>query len=207
MIFLDLRNLIMRLHDIKNSDSIKQMGGVLALIKDRLVFLRKEKNVLQADVAAYLSCSLSTISGYENGKQLPTDVILKLADYYDVSTDYLLCRTNERKNIKGDLQEMLDRLSRIIDVPFLTGMDIASMINAIVKYKQRGTSIGNEPIEMVRDFVLSMTQVLNAITDENVPLLIEQSDAALIAGLEASKIVSKYFQYINLFKGTSSEEK
>ena len=34
------------------------------MIKDRLIFLRKEKNVLQADVAEYLSCSASTVSGY-----------------------------------------------------------------------------------------------------------------------------------------------
>ena len=171
------------------------------MIKDRLIFLRKEKNVLQADVAEYLSCSVSTVSGYENGKPLPIDVILKLADYYNVSADYLLCRTNERQNVKGDLREMLDRLSQLLDVPFLTSMDIASFVNSIIRYKRNGTSIGNEQIEAVRDYIVSMTGVFNAIADENIPLLIEQSDSALIAGLEAAQIIPKYFEHINLFKG------
>lgn len=176
------------------------------MIKDRLIFLRKEKNVLQADVAEYLSCSASTVSGYENGKPLPIDVVLKLADYYNVSADYLLCRTNERQNLKGDLREMLDRLSQLIDVPFLTAMDIAALVNSIIKYTKKGTSIGNEPIEAVRDYIISMTGTFNAIADENVPLLLEQSDSALIAGLEAAKIIPKYFEYINLFKGGVPEE-
>lgn len=176
------------------------------MIKDRLIFLRKEKNVLQADVAEYLSCSASTVSGYENGKPLPIDVVLKLADYYNVSADYLLCRTNERQNLKGDLREMLDRLSQLIDVPFLTAMDIAALVNSIIKYTKKGTSIGNEPIEAVRDYIISMTGTFNAIADENVPLLLEQSDSALIAGLEAAKTIPKYFEYINLFKGGVPEE-
>ena len=41
--------------------------------------------------------SQSTYSGYETGKiQVPVDTLLKLADIYDVSMDYLMGRTDER---------------------------------------------------------------------------------------------------------------
>ena len=47
--------------------------------------------------ARRLWVSQSTYSGYETGKiQVPVDTLLKLADIYDVSMDYLMGRTDER---------------------------------------------------------------------------------------------------------------
>ncbi len=57
--------------------------------------LREDNDLKQRELAAYLNISQNTYSQYENGVIALTDeVILKLADYYQVSTDYLLDRTN-----------------------------------------------------------------------------------------------------------------
>ncbi len=57
----------------------------------RLVALRKEKGVSQYDLAAALSLSRSTYSGYETeGKQPDYECLVRLASYLDTSTDYLL---------------------------------------------------------------------------------------------------------------------
>ena len=64
---------------------------------DRLQMLREERGWKQSDMARRLWVSQSTYSGYETGKiQVPVDTLLKLADIYDVSMDYLLGRTDER---------------------------------------------------------------------------------------------------------------
>lgn len=63
--------------------------------------LRKERNLGQKELAAYLSLSTGTISNYENDVHSPDLATLcKLADYFDVTTDYLLNRTSYRYSAK-----------------------------------------------------------------------------------------------------------
>ena len=63
----------------------------------RLKGLREEKNLNQQQLADILNISQRTYSYYENGRDIPTLLLIKLADYYNVSVDYLLNRTNNRK--------------------------------------------------------------------------------------------------------------
>ncbi len=61
----------------------------------RIRDLREDHDLKQSDMAGYLKCTQVCYSYYENGQRdIPTDVIIKLADYYNVSIDYLLGRTN-----------------------------------------------------------------------------------------------------------------
>lgn len=62
----------------------------------RIRDLREDRDLLQKDLAAYLQCSQVCYSYYEMGKRdIPTDVLLRLADFYATSTDYLLGRTDQ----------------------------------------------------------------------------------------------------------------
>ena len=63
----------------------------------RLKGLREEKNLNQSDIAKILNISQRTYSYYENGRDIPILLLIKLADFYNVSIDYLLNRTNIRK--------------------------------------------------------------------------------------------------------------
>lgn len=64
----------------------------------RLRDLREDNDLHQKDVAAYLKCTQVCYSNYENGKRdIPTDVLVRLAEYYHTSVDYLLGRTDVRK--------------------------------------------------------------------------------------------------------------
>ena len=61
----------------------------------RIRDLREDHDLKQQDISDYLQCSQVCYSHYENGRRdIPTDVLIKLADYYKVSVDYLLGRTN-----------------------------------------------------------------------------------------------------------------
>ena len=57
--------------------------------------IREDRDIRQKDIAAYLNVSQNTYSQYETGViSLTAEVLIKLADYYNVSIDYLLDRTN-----------------------------------------------------------------------------------------------------------------
>ena len=57
----------------------------------KLKELREENNLTQSQIADYLNIKQNTYSQYENEKrQLPIDVLIKLAKLYKVSTDYIL---------------------------------------------------------------------------------------------------------------------
>lgn len=57
--------------------------------------IREDRDIRQKDVAAVLNVSQNTYSQYETGViSLTAEVLVKLADYYGVSIDYLLDRTN-----------------------------------------------------------------------------------------------------------------
>lgn len=64
----------------------------------RIRDLREDKNLSQTQVAEILNCSQRIYSNYERGEvDIPTSILIKLADFHQTSTDYLLERTNISK--------------------------------------------------------------------------------------------------------------
>ena len=63
----------------------------------RLRELRKERNVSQQKLAQALGVSRSTVAMWETGPNQPDyETLLRIADYFEVSTDYILERTKEK---------------------------------------------------------------------------------------------------------------
>lgn len=61
----------------------------------RLRDLREDSDVKQRDIAEHLHIKQNTYSQYENEqRQLPIEVLIALAKFYNVSTDYILGLTN-----------------------------------------------------------------------------------------------------------------
>ena len=59
--------------------------------------IREDKDLSQKVIAEYLKISQNTYSQYETGViSLTAETLIKLADYYNVSVDYLLDRTNDK---------------------------------------------------------------------------------------------------------------
>lgn len=64
----------------------------------RIRDLREDSDLTQTDIATYLKCSQVCYSQYELGKRgIPSDVLIKLAAYYNTSTDYLLGLTDVKE--------------------------------------------------------------------------------------------------------------
>lgn len=63
----------------------------------RLKNLREDNDLLQKQIADVLHITQQQYSLYETGvRDLPIELLIKLADYYNVSTDYILDRTNKK---------------------------------------------------------------------------------------------------------------
>ena len=68
--------------------------GMYRRIRD----LREDRDLKQEDLATLLNCTQACYSNYENGRRdIPTEVWETLADFYQVSVDYLMGRTGEKR--------------------------------------------------------------------------------------------------------------
>lgn len=84
----------------------------------RLYILRKEKNLSQVDLAEEIKVSASSISLWEAGKVIPeAEKILHLANFFNVSTDYLLGSSNFIKQKSIITQTSLLNIDKIVSIP------------------------------------------------------------------------------------------
>ena len=64
----------------------------------RIRDLREDRDLTQTDVGKVLSCSQRVYSNYERGDiDIPTATLIKIADFHNVSVDFLLGRTDNPK--------------------------------------------------------------------------------------------------------------
>lgn len=64
----------------------------------RIRNLREDKDLTQSEMGKILSCSQRVYSNYERGDiDVPTTILIKLADFHNVSVDYLLERSDNKK--------------------------------------------------------------------------------------------------------------
>lgn len=64
----------------------------------RIRDLREDADLTQMELSKYLNISQRAYSHYESGtRDIPTNILISIADFYQVSTDYLLERTNRKE--------------------------------------------------------------------------------------------------------------
>ncbi len=97
---------------------------------NRLKELRKQKKILQKDLAEYIGRAPSAVSGWETGRyEIDNDSLFKLADFFGVTVDYLLGRDtteqepvddftyalyNETKELSGEDKQQLINMARFL---------------------------------------------------------------------------------------------
>ncbi len=71
------------------------------MVYERLRQLRESKNLKQKDIAKALNCSQQVYSNYELGQRdIPTDILISLAEFYKTNTDYILGLTQNSSYFK-----------------------------------------------------------------------------------------------------------
>lgn len=91
----------------------------LKMMGDRLSELRRDFGYTQEDLSLLLKINRSSISNYEQGINEPSlSTIVKLGNLYNVSIDYLLCRTKEKNNfnlLSKDHKELILRFNSLLN--------------------------------------------------------------------------------------------
>ncbi|MCM1161177.1 MAG: helix-turn-helix domain-containing protein [Roseburia sp.] len=119
-----------------------EMGEILAE-------LRKDKHLLQKDLADFLSISIGTVSNYETGAHEPDfETLCKLADFFQVSTDYLLGRTNLPYDIKK------------LNEPIRDGITISDITHTLM-------NMSRENLDSVLEYMELLTYKSKMIAERN----------------------------------------
>ena len=75
---------------------------------ERIRNLREDHDLKQEDIARLLHCTQACCSNYETGKRdIPTEVLRALADFYHVSIDYLLGRPAGKNRTRNNVSPRL----------------------------------------------------------------------------------------------------
>lgn len=84
--------------------------------KNRIRELRKSMNLSQERLAAILCTSQQAVSRMENSScSIPSDLLVAMADSFNVTTDYILGRTDIRRDLSGQLR-MNNEMDRYYDI-------------------------------------------------------------------------------------------
>jgi len=113
----------------------------MATFAERMIELRKERNLKKAKAAREMGLSRSTITLYENGERTnPTsDILQKIADYYNVSIDYLTGKSNIRERLTAN--ELVEIFRQLKDENKLQLLKYARYI--LKEQEENGERISN----------------------------------------------------------------
>lgn len=94
--------------------------------------LRIKKGLEQKELANILKVHKGTISNWENNKRVPdNEMLLTIADFFGVSTDYLLGRIRKEEELKNKIAE--EKASEILEAMEEIGIDIENIDMDILK--------------------------------------------------------------------------
>lgn len=117
----------------------------------RIKELRQERNLSLRDLASELNIAYSSLGKYERGDQQPSfETLIKIADYFNVTTDYLIGR-DEGKTV--DLQTLYEEIG--------LSEDSIALLKSLVKCNQENTFpslLKANPLQSI-DFCLSQGQL------------------------------------------------
>lgn len=83
-------------------------------VAKRLQYLREKLGLKQKEVSKETGINITTLSGYELGRNEPhLEALVRLADFYEVSLDYLLCRTDEKDNSQATKEDWSKKITTL----------------------------------------------------------------------------------------------
>ena len=154
----------------------------------RLISLRKERGLTQSDLGRSMDMKRSTISGYETeGKEPDIDTLCRLADFFGVSTDYLLGNSEHRLNV--DTVFFSDSVSfqkHYEALPASLHPVLAQCFDAFYRLLNRDVQLRRpERLEVYRDLFQSMAALRAKIS-----YLIESSGGAITDPVALSDLMA-----------------
>ena len=156
-----------------------------AMFGDRLRALRERKELTQSELGKIISASKQTISNYENGVSSPDhDALGQLADFFGVSTDYLLGRVSETvaSGEEPAKRAFGRRLKHLRKDREMTQLDLAESLglarNTVAMYEAGEREPSFQIAQQIADIMRTTTDYLLGRTDDPRTLHDRLADAA-----------------------------
>jgi len=133
---------VFRLFNKRNTKTVV-FGGIdikVKLFSETLSALRRERKFSQKQAASELGISQALLSHYENGAREPKlEFVIKACEYYGVSTDYILGRTEERRAVTLPGRKSCENAPKYLDATekvfkALDGRKDKELYSAAVEY-------------------------------------------------------------------------
>lgn len=129
-------------------------------ITARLSALRKEKGISQKEAAAGLGVSQALLSHYENGiRECGLDFLCRAADYYNVTTDYLLGISESKRGFEGAFGRNGDIYSDA-ELSTLTIFRVAGKLRKFLTFRQENSGTSSDVMHMI--YCLIMYRIIIA---------------------------------------------
>ncbi|EHX7144743.1 helix-turn-helix domain-containing protein [Listeria monocytogenes] len=148
---------------------------------DILMKLRKSKNLTQSDIAKILGVARTTYSSYEQNRRMPdAEIQIKIADYFDVSLDYLHGRS--KNNIADTIAAHIDSNASEEDIK-----EILAYIE-----EKRKEHVNEEEIN-ITEAASKGDEEVNKFVDENEDF--KAVAARIMSDAEAVKAVKSFIEF------------
>ena len=105
------------------------------IFKNRLRELRESESKKQSDIAETIGTSVQNYSAFERGREPNYDTLVKIADHFDVSVDYLLGRIPQKNHENVAVSEAIGLREEAIDILKNEDESIAMLLSMIIEHK------------------------------------------------------------------------
>ncbi|EGT3639058.1 helix-turn-helix domain-containing protein [Clostridioides difficile] len=109
----------------------------------RLKEIRVQKNLTGEELGKILNVTKVAISNWESGRRFPSqNILISIADYFNISLDFLLCRTNIKQNFFHDEynQENLEKIMLLFNELSFDSQEIILKTTTAFLEKENNTS-------------------------------------------------------------------
>ena len=142
---------------------------------NRLKILREEKNLTKTELATLLNVKSQSIGQYERGERdLSTEKLIRFANFFGVTTDYLLGVSNTRLSDSADLNNLL-HIPVLGKIP--AGMRVLAVVN-ILKYLQISPDMFSITEEQDLFFLKVDGESMNNVVANGSYVLVKKQDYA-----------------------------
>ena len=197
----------------------------MSLFSDRLVECRKSNKLKQREAAEAIGLTESAYRSYELGRNTPSpETVAKLADYFDVSADYLLGRSVLRKPYSSQTEPQFksrfykeegtaERLTKLREEKHLAQEDIAKELNISAEqyasYERGEAKPTSDQIIELAEFHDASTDYLLGRSDYRhmVPTIAAHTDDPRGIPPEAQEEVLQYIEFIRQKYGIGKKKK
>ena len=171
------------------------MGDFMEVFARRLRQLRMDAGEKQTDLQAALHCSQGMVSSYENGREPPYDLLVQIAQHYDVTADYLLGLSASKQAGSGLLMNTINRsaaASEASGVAPISAEDLQQLLQQLQAYAAGAQTAGTLPIKTAYQLITGMTALLAAMNSGSASAVIDANNELLSAVLSVSNITTAH---------------